>query len=79
VNITVRGIIESFEDYEYEGDRLVKEVKTGPSGKLLLTATYEYEIGSTVPKKKTVKNAAGKVKEYYTYEYAYREEEVPLE
>ncbi len=79
VNITVRGIIESFEDYEYDGDHLSKEIKTGPSGKVLLSVQYEYQGSSAVLSKKTIRNAAGKVKEFTTYEYAYKEVEVPLE
>jgi len=79
INKTIRNITESFEEYGYDGDRLASERKTGPSGKLLLTVYYEYKGTSDLPAKKTIKAPDGKVKEYTVYEYAYKEEEVPIE
>lgn len=79
INKTIRNITESFEEYSYDGDRLASERKTGPSGKLLLTVYYEYKGSGSLPDKKTIKAPDGKVKEYTIYEYAYKEEEVPLE
>jgi YD repeat-containing protein len=79
INKTIRNITESFEEYGYEGDRLAWEKKTGPSGKLLLSVYYEYKGTSGLLEKKTIKAPDGKIKEYYLYEYAYKEEEVPIE
>jgi YD repeat-containing protein len=77
-NITVRGTTESYEEYTYEGDNRIMEKKTGVTGKVLLTILYDYAKDGTLAKR-TVKNEKGKVKESTTYEYAYREEEVPVE
>lgn len=79
INKTSRNITESFDEYSYDGDRLSLERKTGPSGKLLLSVQYEYSGSGSLLSKKTIKSPEGKVKEYYIYEYAYKEEEVPLE
>jgi len=79
INKTITNITESFEEYSYDGDRLASERKTGPSGKLLLTVYYEYKGTSGLPEKKTIKAPDGKVKEYTVYEYAYKEEEVPID
>jgi hypothetical protein len=79
INKTITNITESFEEYGYDGDRLAWERKTGPSGKLLLSVAYDYKGAGALPDRKTIKAPDGKVKEYTVYEYAYKEEEVPIE